>query len=170
MNKGFTMLELLVAMAIGALIILAGSTALGEAVRHARHGAAARQVLSDLRDARARAIATGWEYQVVGYDGDETGSRRNQYRVLARRSTAVAWPDEESAPFQSDTQMASRWIDVGTGYPGIDFDTSDPRFELTFTARGAAPGAGDFNPLRILGPGGLEAVLTVSLVGGTRLE
>ena len=170
-KKGFTFLEFLVALAIGAMVIVVGVPTLSEVVRRSRHGSAVRKVLSDVRDARARAIATGWEYRVVGYDSDELGTRRNQYRTLARRSSAVAWPDEEVAPFLSNTQMASRWVDVAASYTGISLDTTGPRFEVTFDSRGTAPGAAaDFNPLRVKGSGGLEASLTISVVGGARAE
>ncbi len=169
--KGFTVLEVLVAMAVGSVVIMIAVPALNEVVRRARHGAAVRRVLDDVREARSRAIRTGWEYRLVGYDSDETGARRNQYRILARQSTAVAWPGEEDAPFESSTQLALSWIDVASEYPGIDFDSTSARFQLTFDPRGTAPDAStSFNPLHVRGPDGLDVSLTVSVVGGARVE
>lgn len=164
------MLEALVVLTIAAMAMIIALPSLADVIRRARHGAAVRHVLYDVREARARAVSTGWEYRLVGYDAEETGERKNQYRVLARRSAAVAWPDEEAAPFASATQLASRWTDIAAEYPDIDFDSANPRFELTFDSRGTAPGGPAFSPLRVLGPGELETSLNVSVVGGARLE
>jgi prepilin-type N-terminal cleavage/methylation domain-containing protein len=170
-RRGFTVMELMVAVALGAILAAMAAPGFVEMVRRGRQFSAVRRVVSDLRDARSRAISTGWEYRVVGYDADTTGDRPNQYRVLARRSTAVAWPGEEDAPFQSDTQLAARWVDVAAEYPGVRFDSEDTRFELTFDSRGtAADASDDFNPLRVIGHDGLESSLTVSVVGGIRAE
>ena len=108
---------------------------------------------------------------MVGYDSDEAGNRRNHYRLLARRSSAFDWPGEEDAPFQTDTQLAARWVDVTSEYPGVTFDGPAARFEITFDYRGTAQGADTtFNPLRLVGDHGREASLTVSVVGSIRVE
>jgi len=169
--KGFTVLEVFVAMAVGSVVLMVSVPALTGAAKRARHAAAVRLVIDDVREARSGAIRTGWEYRLFGYDSDETGARRNQYRIQARRSSAVAWPGEEVAPFESDTQLALSWIDVASEYPGIDFDSTSARFQLTFDPRGTAPDAStSFNPLHVRGPDGLDVSLTVSVVGGARVE
>lgn len=170
-NRGFTVLEALFAITLGAMVIALAVPSFVEILGRSRHGSAVRRLVSDLREARAQAIATGWEFRVVGYDSGASSEHHNQYRILARRSSAVAWPDEEAAPFASDTQKAERWVDLVSDYPGVEFDSEDTSFEVTFDSRGTAPGASDtFNPLRLVGPNGTERSLTVSVVGGIRVE
>ena len=67
-KNGFSVIELLVAIALGAIVITIAVPGFTETVRRTRHGSAVRRVVSDLREARSEAIATGWEYRVVGYD------------------------------------------------------------------------------------------------------
>ncbi len=161
---------MLVAITLGAILLAVAVPAYGEIVERVRHSAAVRQVISDVREARSHAISKGWEYRIVGYDSDSTTARRNQYRVLARRSSAVAWPDEDVAPFTSDTQHADRWVDVETWFPNVNIDTDDPRFEITFDSRGTVPDPSAFNPMTILSHDGTESRLNISTIGGVRIE
>ena len=170
-ERGFTVLELLIAIAIGAILIAVAIPSFLEIVRKGRHGSAVRRVVSDLREIRSDAISTGWEYRIVGYTAAEDGDRRNQYRIFARRSSSTGWPDEEVAPLQTATQMASRWISLEDEYPGVEFEQDSDRFEVTFTSRGSAPGASStFNPLHLVDDKGHDIQLNVSIAGAIRVE
>lgn len=169
-EKGFTMLEVLCALTVGAIAVAIVIPGFSNVLRRSRLDAAVRQVVLDVREARARAVSTGWEYRVVGYGNDEDDADlRNQYRLLARRSSVVDWPAEDSVSFESATQLAENWIDLQGRFPGVTLGTADPRFELTFDARGSAT-AGEFNPLTITGHDDEEKSLTVSVVGSIRIE
>jgi type IV fimbrial biogenesis protein FimT len=170
-NRGFTVIEALFVIALGTLIMALAVPSFVEILAKSRHGSAVRRLVTDVREARSQAITTGWEYRVIGYDAGASSSRHNQYRVLARRSTAVDWPDEDVEPFASETQIAGRWVDLASDYPGVGVDASATRFEVTFDSRGTAPDAEDaFNPLRLVADDGLSSSLTVSVVGGIRVE
>jgi type IV fimbrial biogenesis protein FimT len=168
-QKGFTLLELLCALAVAAIAMAIVMPAFRSIMQRSRRDAAVRQVVLDVREARAQAITTGWEYRIVGYGADEDSSLRNQYRILARRSTAVAWPDESASPFESATQKAEGWKNIATEYPGVNLEAGDERFELTFDARGTSA-AGAFNPLTVTGHDGSSKSLTVSLVGAVTVQ
>jgi prepilin-type N-terminal cleavage/methylation domain-containing protein len=170
-KTGFSMTELLVVMAIGGLLLAFMAPPFMEFMERSRHNAAARLVLNEVRTARARAIATGWEYRMVGYEAGSTSSRRNQYRIFARRSPTVAWPGEEDPSMSSTTQLARDWVSLPDRFVGLGFDAPAPRFELTFDSRGAASGApASFNPLQIVDREGRTASITVTLVGGIRVQ
>ncbi len=158
-------------MALGAIVLAVAVPSFDAVLDRMRLNTAMRQVLSDVREARSQAISMGWEYRIVGYDTDATVARRNQYRVFARRSAAVDWPDEDVVPFVSDTTRAGAWVDVGSAYPGVEMDAGQTRFVLTFDARGTAPGAAAaFNPLRLTGEDGMETSVSVSVVGGLEVQ
>jgi len=170
-SKGFTLIEMMVVIALAAILMAFAVPAFVQTYDRMHHDAAVRRLASDVREARSKAIAMGWEYRIVGYRGDATSARKNQYRVLARKSGAVAWPDEEAATFVSDTQRASNWINVAEDYPNVDIEAGVSRFEVTFDSRGAAPDApADFNPVRVVHKTGLESEITVSVVGGVRIQ
>lgn len=170
-RKGFTVLELLIAIAIGAIVISVAVPSFFEVMQRNRHGAAVRRVVNDLREARSKAIATGWEVRVVGYSADDSGDHANQYRVFARRSSAVDWPDEDATAFETSTQLAGSWFDLTSHYSDVDFVVEDDRFEVTFDSRGAAPAADDaFNPVLVVNDEGLSSSLTVSVVGGITIQ
>jgi general secretion pathway protein H len=75
---GFTLLELLVVMAIMAALSAAFPLALNRFVPARRVDAAARQLLSDIRLAEARSVATGRPVEIVpaanGYTVSEAGT------------------------------------------------------------------------------------------------
>jgi hypothetical protein len=110
----------------------------------------------------------------VGYaDGNE--ARANQYRVLGRSGTGVAWPDDEADPFESATQRADPWVDMTALYPGIRLEPENggivPRFELTFNSRGAASMTNDcFDPFQVHDADGEARSLRVSVIGSVRAE
>jgi prepilin-type N-terminal cleavage/methylation domain-containing protein len=167
---GFSVTEMLVALALGGLIMLVAVPGLWNILHRSRLDAAVRHVVADLHDARSRAITTGWEYRIVGFD---TGSvtNRNQYRLLGRATGSVSWPADTSAPLISSTQYAGSWVSLESMYRGVNLDYTAPRFEITFDSRGTAgAAAATFNPLRVVGRDGDQAQIRVSVVGGITVQ
>ncbi len=143
-------------------------------IKISRLHAAARQTIGDLRKARAQAIATGWECKIVGFGNASGDPNRNRYRLIARQTSAVAWPTDSSATFKSGTQRAEPWVDMSSAFPGVQLDpggaSSNDRFEIVFDSRGSAlASANDFTPFRIVGTG-KPAVITVTAPGGIVLQ
>jgi len=173
-QSGTTLSETLIALAIGALLVLVAVPAFLSMIKVSRLHAAARQAVGDLREARAQAIATGWECKVVGFGNASTDPNRNQYRVMARQTSGVAWPSDTAPTFKSTTQRADPWVDVSSAFPGVQLDpggtSTNDRFEIVFDSRGAAtPSLNDFSPFRVVGTG-KPAVITVTPPGGIVLQ
>jgi Tfp pilus assembly protein FimT len=164
----------MVALAIGGLLVLVAVPAFLSMIKVSRLHAAARQTVGDLREARAQAIATGWECKVVGFGATSADPNRNRYRVIARQTSAIAWPSDTSPVFKSSTQRVEPWMDMSSAFPGVQLDpggtSSNDRFEIVFDSRGSAtPSPNDFNPFRVVG-NGKPAVITVSAPGGILLQ
>lgn len=169
-RNGFTLLEALVALTIAGLIAIIAIPALNETLQRSRLESATRKIVHDLQAARSQAITTGWEYRIVGFDNSH-GSQGNRYRMIARRRSSVAWPEDGDDPMRSTTQFAGQWIDVGSSFPGVTLNNSTTRFVLTFDSRGSAPKANAaFNPLKLVGQTGDQKSLTVSVVGGIKVQ
>jgi hypothetical protein len=81
-------------------------------IKGSRLDGATRRLVGDVREARSRATLTGWQYKILGFKYGGGGANPNQYRIVGRSSTSVAWPSDTAQSFQSATQMAGAWIDV----------------------------------------------------------
>jgi Tfp pilus assembly protein FimT len=173
-QAGTTLSETLIALAIGALLVLVAVPAFLSMIKISRLHAAARQAVGDLREARAQAIATGWECKLVGFGNASSDPNRNRYRVMARQSSGIAWPSDTAAPFKSSTQRVDPWMDLASAYPGVQLDpggtSTNDRFEIVFDSRGSAiPSLNDFSPFRVVGSG-KPALITVTPPGGIVLQ
>ena len=170
-RRGFTLTELVLTVALISITMAIVVPGFATMLQRMRVDGAVRDIVSDVRDARAKAINTGWEYRVVGYRAASPGPFRNHYRVMARSSPAVTWPADNVDAFESSTQIAERWVEVGSRHPGVSLKFRRPRFNITFDSRGAAPtAAGSFNPLEIIGEGGQTTTLAVSVVGSVTID
>lgn len=174
-QKGFTLGEVVVAVAILGMLAIIAVPSFSRALRRARVDVAVRHISKDLRQARSQAIKSGWEYRVVGFNAGTSDLHQNQYRLLARRSSAFAWPLDNAAPFVSDTLIAGAWTQVGLIYPGIAVSTSTPgapsRFGVTFDSRGAASELnGSFSPFEIAGSHSASRALRVSPTGRISIQ
>jgi type II secretory pathway pseudopilin PulG len=166
-----TLVEILVAIMVLTFLLALAIPAFYSMLRRSQLDAAARQLVSDLREAQSKATLTGWQYRLVGFDINNTGTFKNQYRLVGRSSSAVAWPADTSPTFTSATQMANPWINVNTVYPGVRLDTSDAtdRFFVSFDARGAAFEINSF-PLQVLHESGAKQCVGVTTAGNIRTQ
>ncbi len=171
-GRGYTLAEILIAMVT--LAILGGLSIPGFTgfVQRSRLDGAARQIVSDVREARAKATLTGWQYRIFGFNYGASSSFKNQYRLMARSSGAVAWPADTAAPFESATQMAGVWINMSTLYPGVRINPNDgtPRFWVVFDARGVDIADNSFSPLEVTHQAGGSRNLRVTTVGSIRID
>lgn len=170
-QRGFTLTEALAVLAIGAVIVIAAVPSMFNAIKRSRLETAARTVASDVREARARSISSGWEYRVIGFHATTGGTRANQYRLLGRRSSATAWPANEAAVTSTSTQYAGAWVNIGLLFPRISLQPPAASFTLTFDSRGTSSDAATtFNPLTVAGYSGAQRTVTVSTVGSVRIQ
>ncbi len=159
--RGFTLIELLMVVAIFAIIAAVGLPNLIGALQRNRARGAADTIAVAARDARARAIATGWEVRVFGFN-NESATRPNQFRIEGRANSGVAWPPPATqGPVTTDAQTADRWIDMAVEYPGVRLNVGDvggqcgdplgggvQTFCIEYSSRGL------LNGLSYQGPGG----------------
>jgi Tfp pilus assembly protein FimT len=171
-QRGLSVIELLAALVVLMALALAATPPLTEIVRSSRLKAAVRRLASDVQGARSRAVSTGWEYRVVGFGAAAASSLRNRYRVMARSSSSLDWPDETALAFEDDDQIVREWVDLAEIYPGIAVNPSDSQaFGLTFDARGTPVDLSlNFDPLAIADVRGVEQYLSVSAAGAVRIE
>ena len=169
-SRGFSSAEIAVTLAVIGVMAMVVVPSMASMVRRARVSAASRQVISDIRQTRSRSLGTGWEYKLFGFAATSTDVRKNQYRVLARSNSGVAWPADTSPVMSSTTQRAEAWMNVNTQFPGVRLVSPTARFEIAFDARGAAPGSASFNPLVVNNQFGNTTSLTVTTVGNVRVQ
>jgi hypothetical protein len=159
--------DAVVTATVGAFLVLFAVPSLWSAIESSRLHAAARRTVTDLRDARARAIASGWQCKIVGYGASSHGPYRNRYRLLARHTAAVPWPADGSPVLAGETRRADPWLDVSSAFPGVEIDAdaapADGRFEFGFDSRGLpSPVSASGSSLRIAGSRGACATIDVS--------
>ena len=174
-QKGFSLIEAMVAVSVGAILMVAVLPGFMGLMRSYRRDAAVEQVAGDVRKARAQAIATGWQYEVMGfnYGWSGTSTFKNQYRIMARRTTADGWPADTVAPFKSTTQYASPWIDVGRSYPGVKLNPTDAsqHFSVAFDSRGVRIALDtSFDPLVVVPQTGISKSIRISAVGTATIQ
>jgi len=175
-KRGLTLVELVIAMMVMVILLAVAIPAFMALLQRSQLDAAVRQVMSDVREAQSRATLTGWQYRLIGFDIDSGDTHKNQYRVVGRSSSAVAWPIETVAAFNSPTpppgatQMAGNWVDVNRMFPDVKLDTSDAttRFWVSYDSRGVAFEMNSF-PLNLSHKSGQKQCLGVTAAGSIRV-
>ena len=120
-THGFTLLEVLVVIAM--LVVVAGISLplLASAMQRAQARGAGQILAAAIRDARMRAVSTGWQYRVRAYG--PTGAVPNAFRVEGINPvTGGVWPGAGSAstpPFYGNNQTYEAYTDLPR-----DFGTS----------------------------------------------
>lgn len=142
-KPGLTLVEIVMGMVILAVLAAIAIPAFFTMLQRSQLDAGVRQLVSDVRDAQSRATLTGWQVRLIGFNYSSTDAKKNQYRLVARSSSAVAWPATTVAPFGTvgtGTQMAGNWLDVNKQYPGLRFNpaSASPNFYVSFDSRGVA--------------------------------
>lgn len=138
-HKGFTLLELLLVVAI--IAILGGITVplLTGALQRAQSAGAGQTLASTIRDARMRAIATGWQYQVVAYG--PTGSVPNAFRLQGfdpvNGGVAPAAGTATTPPLYGSNQMYEAYTSLPKDFGTAQIQVAGgAAFTVTFNSSG----------------------------------
>jgi prepilin-type N-terminal cleavage/methylation domain-containing protein len=173
-QKGYTIVELLVVVSIISLMVMAGVPFFTAMMQNSRLDAATRQLAGDVRDARSLATQTGWQYQIIGFNVGGGSTYQNQYRMLGRSSSGVAWPANTGPNFSSATQMAGPWINFNQLYPNVSLNPSisNVSFYVSFNSQGVAF---EWNPtsvpwMSISPPSGSSRQLTITSAGSVTIQ
>ena len=171
-RSGFSLIELMAAMAIATIVAGIAIPSMVGALKVYRRNAAVSQIMGDVRKARAEAIMTGWQFRIFGFNSGASSAYKNQYRIMGRSSTGAGWPADTAASFQSSTQLARAWVDIGTQYRGVRLNPSDGTadFSVAFDSRGVRIELDSFDPLVVAGESGPNKSLRISAVGSARIE
>jgi len=139
-RRGYTLIELVVVVGIIIVMTLAALPFFTSMMKSSRLDAATRQLAGDVREARSKATQTGWQYQIKGFNVGGGSSYKNQYRMLGRSSSGVAWPSDTGPNIQSSTQLAGPWINLNQLYSGVRLNSSiaGTSFYVSFDSRGVA--------------------------------
>ncbi len=140
-NKGFSLIELMAAVAVVALLIGVAAPSFLTMIQGNQVDAGTRRLLADVHRARSQAITTGWEVKILGFNAGAGNGFANQYRLLARANNLTAWLPDLAAPTTpplTPTQIAGQWVNMNNEYRGVSLNVGDPspRFWVTFNARG----------------------------------
>jgi prepilin-type N-terminal cleavage/methylation domain-containing protein len=172
-ERGYTLVEILVATVMLAIIAGIAIPSFLAFTQRSKLDAAVRQIVEDVREARSRASLRGWQYRIYGFNYGAASAYKNQYRLMGRSSSAVAWPAETANPFQTATQMAGVWTNMNTTYPGVRINPADGtlHFWVAFDARGVAIDVDDsFRPLQVTHQTGGTMSVSVTTAGGVRIQ
>ncbi|MGH7896857.1 MAG: GspH/FimT family pseudopilin [Candidatus Binatia bacterium] len=151
-SGGFSALELVVAIAISTFVLTMATLAQSGLLPHYRLSAATRQVVTDLRLLRGKAIAQNNRFKLVFAASSST------YHAQRFNATANAW--EHYALY------ARQGATVGTVQP-VSLPGSivaGSALEITFEPRGTVTTSGGPS-LTLTGPGPRSRVLTISFAG-----
>jgi type IV fimbrial biogenesis protein FimT len=117
-KNGFSLLELMIAIALMAIISAFAAPKMADYMAERRLRGAARMVMSDLMMARQRAVSQNNAFRVI-FTGDHT------YTIL----------DDDNGNGASDAGEASEVKDIQTDYYDVTFGASA---NPTFSSRGTA--------------------------------
>lgn len=151
-RRGWTAIELLVVVGILALLFTFGNLVQSQVLPHYRLSAATRQVVSDLRLLRTKAISQDRRFKMIFVSGS------NVYRVERRDPASGLWE-----PYA----LYRRGSTTGGGTPSIDLPASvitTSAVEVVFHSRGTVVVTGA-NPLVLSAPGPRTRNLSIGLAG-----
>ncbi len=168
--KGSSLVEVLVVAAMLAVATGISFPLVTSAMQRAKANGAAEALAAAIRDARTRAIATGWQYQVVAYD--PAGAVPNAFRVQGfdpvNGGVAPAAGTVTTPPFYGNNQTYEAYTNMAQ-----DFSTAQIQvpgggpFRVTFDSRGqwAVPCLPAGCSVQVTTPA-RQASLTVTQAGG----
>ena len=175
-RRGYTLVELVVVVGILIVMTIAGLPFFTAMMQSTQLDAAARQLAADVRDARALATQTGWQYRLVGFNAGGGQPKQNQYHLVGKSTPGGAWPADAAEPFQSATQMAGAWVNFTQLYPNVSLNPAvgTPSFYVSFGAQGSAlemnPTAPPWMIITPHGEASPARQVKITAAGGVRIQ
>ncbi len=173
-RPGFTLPDVVVACSIMATLSMMAIPVFNSTMSNSKLDGAARQLMSDVREARSRAVTTGWRFRIVANDGNLNGTYRNQYRIEGKSSGAcdnTGWPAQTWGATSSSSIWVGSWVDLNTQYPDITLAPmgGSGTFSVCFDGRGIATFPGGLSGVQLTNRSGVTRSIQVSTAGGVQI-
>ena len=152
-RRGWTVIELMVAVGILGFVISIGALAQTRLLPNYRLSAATRQVVTDLRLLRAKAIAQNNRFKLV------FAANSNSYHAERRNPDSGAWEPYALYGRTSGTEASTQSVDLPTSV------TATGAIEVTFDPRGTVSITSGTPPLTLSVPGPRTRSLSINLAG-----
>jgi type II secretory pathway pseudopilin PulG len=141
-SEGFTVVELLSALVIAAILIGAAAPSVLGLIRGSRLNAGTRQVISEIRAVQSMAVTRG---DIFGFHwgGDPlVGMATSIYRFERDPTGACGWP-APAATAATNPDVIRDWRDLSIEYPGVTITAvqdngGNPLGGLMFNPQGAS--------------------------------
>ena len=177
-QDGFSLLEVVLVVTILAVLTRITFPLVQDALQRAQANGAGDALGAAIRDARMRAIATGWNYQVVAYTKD--GAVPNAFRIegfnTATGGVAPAAGTASTRPFYGTNQTYEMYSTLAKDYGGatLVLPAGGTTFTVVFNSGGQWPLATPCTPVGcqvqlLTKGGGLKTTLTVSQAGAVQM-
>lgn len=149
-RRGFTLMELIIAMALGAILMAIAYPNFRDWRQSAAYKEVSRKLASIMLDARSRSVSSNREHRVTVTLDSSAGNGTNIYTVeIGNRSrNSTVWT---AVPAVSGT------LTSGVEVRGVeDCSQADGTIAVTFTPKGGAPGAGPATGLCVMDTAGVQ--------------
>lgn len=149
-GRGFTLLELIIAMALAAILMAIAYPNFRAWQQSASYKEVSRKIASTMLDARARSVTSNREHRVTLSLDNSGANSANTYAVAIgnRSRNSTVW---------IPVAKVSGTLTAGVEVRGVD-DCSqvDGTIVVTFTPKGGAPGAGPATGLCVMDTTGAQ--------------
>jgi Tfp pilus assembly protein FimT len=167
-KAGYSALELLLVVAMIAVIAAMSMPFITGAVLRARANGAAEVLATAIRDARTRAVTTGYQYRVSAYDG--TGAVPNAFRIEGSADGGATWPATGTVTTPAGP-LNDAYTDLAKGFGNAQVQVAGGTFRVALDSRGQRVGAcvPATCVVQVTTPG-RTATVTVTQAGGVRIQ
>jgi prepilin-type N-terminal cleavage/methylation domain-containing protein len=151
-RNGWTLIELIVAIGLLAVMLSIGSLAQGKLLPQYRLSAAARQVVTDLRLLRSKAISQNHQFRMIFDSGSNT------YRAERWDSATSAW--EHYALYRRGATVS-----VGAQPVSLPGSVTTSAVQVTFDPRGTVDITSGTQPIVLTAPGPRTRNVSINVAG-----
>jgi len=174
-RPGFSIADLMAACSVMATLSMMAIPALNTTINNSRLDAAARQMMSDVQEARSRAVTTGWRFRIVANDGTVTGTYQNQYRIEGKNAGAcdnTGWPADTVGITSTATSWVGPWVDLTTQYPTVTLTPAggSGTFSACFDGKGIATLPVGLSGVQLTNNSGMSRSIQISTAGSVQIQ